>query len=510
MNISSWVSRCPGFLRRPLARVLATPLGGRLARGAFWSLLGTSLSKGLATLSWIIAGRMLGKESFGELNMVQNTVGLFGAAAGLGMGMAAAKYVAEYRRTDPARAGRFIGLAGAATWITSGVLALALWLLAPWLARETLGAPHLASWLALSSLLLFFSGVAGAQQGVLAGFEAFKSIAVISIATGLVSFPLLLLGAHWGGVLGALWALIAAALLNCLLNFIHLRRHARAQHIVIGIRGCLSEARVFWDFNLPGMLNTLLSAAAVWAVGAMLVRHSSSFGGLGIYNAVQRMKLVPENMAAMLLAPMLPVLSETFARKDMAAYGRTLRVSYTVAGLVIIPAALVQISAPWLTLLPFGAEYRSGEPLVLWIMLTTLTYALLWPMGNIFISMGRIWFALLVGTLHNALICGLAWWLIPRQGAAGLALAAAVSLMLANVPSVLLLKKNFPGLLREVRWGRMTALVLALVLVCEGSWHFFTPAQALLTGLAAAGAFVFWLLPHGTPPARAELPVQML
>jgi hypothetical protein len=54
-------------------------------------------------------------------------------------------------------------------------------LLAPWLARETLGAPHLASWLALSSLLLFFSGIAGAQQGTLAGFESFKAIASISV-----------------------------------------------------------------------------------------------------------------------------------------------------------------------------------------------------------------------------------------------------------------------------------------------------------------------------------------
>lgn len=507
MNASSWVARCPGFIRNPLSRVLASPLGGRLARGAFWSLLGTSLSKGCATLSWIIIGRMLGKESFGELNMVQNTVGMFGAAAGLGMGMAAAKYVAEYRRTDPARAGRFIALASSATWITSALLALALLLLAPWLARETLSAPHLASWLALSSLLLLFSGVAGAQQGTLTGFEAFKSIATISVIVGIVSFPLLLLGALWGGVLGALWALIASALLNCLLNFIHLRRQTRAHHVTVRYRGCLAEARVFWDFNLPGMLNTLLSAAAIWAVGAMLVRHSSSFGDLGIYNAVQRMKLVPENIAAMLLAPMLPILSETFARRDMASYGRTLLVSYTIATLAIVPAALVQISAPWLTLLPYGAEYRGGEPVVLWLMLATLTYALLWPMGNIFISMGRLWFALFVGTLHNVLTCALSWWLIPQYGAAGLALAVAASLILANIPSVLLLRKSFPALLRDVRWGRMTSLVLVLVLVCECSWRFLTPFQALLIGIAAAAGYVFWLLPHGRPSSHTELPV---
>jgi O-antigen/teichoic acid export membrane protein len=506
MNVSALAVRLPGFIRHPLERVLASPLGGRLVRGAFWSLAGTTLSKGCSTISWIIVGRMLGKESFGELNMVQNTVGMFGAAAGLGMGMAAAKYVAEYRRTDRDRAGRFIGLASIATWITSAVLAGVLVLLAPWLARETLDAPHLAPWLTLSSLLLFFSGIAGAQQGTLAGFESFKAIATINVIVGLISFPLLLLGALWGGVIGALWALIAIAVLNCLLNFIHVRRQTRVNQVTVRYRGCLSEARVFWDFNLPGMLNTVFSAAVVWAVGAMLVRHSSSFGDLGIYNAVQRMKLVPENIAAMLLAPMLPVLSETFARRDMASYGRTLRVSCTIAALTIVPVALVQIAAPWLTLLPYGAEYRGGEPVVLWVMLASLIYALFWPMGNIFISMGRLWFALFVGSLYNVITLGFSWWLIPRFGAAGLALAAAISLILSNIPSVLLLRKSFPRLLREVRWGRMTLLVLALVLVCECSWRFLSPTQALLLGLAAAAGFVVWLLQQGRFTARTDLP----
>jgi O-antigen/teichoic acid export membrane protein len=505
MNVSALAARFPGFIRHPLERVLASPLGGRLARGAFWSLVGTTFSKGCSTISWIVVGRMLGKESFGELNMVQNTVGMFGAAAGLGMGMAAAKHVAEYRRGDPNRAGRFIGFASIATWAASALLGFALVLLAPWLARETLHAPHLAGWLALSSLLLFFSGVAGAQQGTLTGFEAFKAVAVINVIVGLSSFPLMLLGAWWAGVTGALWALIIGAVLNCVLNFVHLRRQVRTHHVTVRYRGCFSEARVFWDFNLPGMLNTLFSAAVIWLVGAMLVRHSSSFGDLGIYNAVQRMKLVPENIAAMLLVPMLPVLSETFGRGDMKSYGRALLFSYAVATLTIVPVALLQIAAPWLTLLPYGTEYQGGEPVVFWSMLATLTYSLLWPMGNIFISMGRVWFALFVGSLHNVLTLGLSWWLVPRFGAVGLAAAAAVSLLIANVPSVLLLRKSFPDLLREVRWGRMTGMVLVLVLVCEGSWRFLSWSQALVLGAAAAAAFVAWRLQQTRLAERVAL-----
>lgn len=501
MNASSLTKLLPAFLRSHVFRILDSPIGGRLARGAFWSLTGTLFSKICSTISWIIVGRILGKENFGELNMVQNTVGMFGAAAGLGMGMAAAKYVAEYRKTDPDRAGRFIGLASAATWVSSGLLALVLLIMSPWLARETLSAPHLTPYLNLSALLLLFSSVAGAQSGTLTGFESFKALATINVIVGIISFPLLLVGALWLGVTGALCGLIVSTALNCFLNFLHVHKQAKAQGIRIRYRGCLSEARVFWDFNLPGMMNTILGAVVVWLVGAMLVRHTSSFGDLGIYNAVQRMKLVPENIAAMLLAPMLPILSETFARRDMAAYGKTLVFSYSVATLIIVPLALVQIAAPWLTLLPYGAQYHGGENIVPWIMLSTITYALLWPMGSILISSGRIWFALMVGTLHSLLTLTLSWWLIPKYGGAGLAIASSSSLILANIPCVFLLQHAFPKLLPSIRWFNMTALILGLSLLCEIGWFYLTTVQSLSLGLIAALIFTIWrLLPRTNTP----------
>ncbi len=484
----------PRFLQTRITEVLASPIGGRLARGAFWSLLGTTLSKVCSTVSWIIVGRMLGKENFGELNMVQSTVGLFGAAAGLGMGMAATKYVAEYKKTDPDRAGRFIGLASATTWIASMILSLVLVVMAPWLARETLGAPHLAPYLVISSLLLLFSGIAGAQSGTLAGFESFKAIAAINVIVGILSFPMLLLGAVWGGVTGALWALIASAVLNCLLNFVQVRSVAASQRVTIRYRGCMAESRVFWDFNLPGIVNAVISAAVVWALAAMLVRHSSNFGDLGIYNAVQRMKLIPENIAAMLLAPMIPILSDTFARSDMQGFGKTLVFSYSIATLTIVPLALLQIAAPWLTLLPYGPQYKGGEPIVLWVMVATISYALLWPMGNILISMGRIWFALFVGSIHNVLSLGLAWWLIPKMGGAGLALATSVSFLLANIPCVFFLHQYFPHLEREIRWCGMCALTITVTLICALAAHYLPPGFALSTGTSAALAFAIWRL----------------
>jgi len=169
-----------------------------------------------------------------------------------------------------------------------------------------------------------------------------------------------------------------------------------------------------------------------------------------------------------------------------------LQVCFTMATLAIVPAALVQIAAPWLTLLPYGAQYQGGEPVVLWVMVATVSYALLWPMGNILISMGRIWFALIVGTVHNVLSLALCWWLVPRFGAAGLALATSVSFVIASSPCVVLLQRSLPDLLRQVRWYRMSVILVSLLVVCGTAARMLMPTPSLMVGILAALLFVCW------------------
>ena len=110
----------PGFLSLFYQRIEASPLGYRLAKGAFWSLAGSLISRGLGLLSAILVGRMLGKQEYGELGIIQNSIGMFGTLAGFGMGLTANKYVVEFKRAHFARAGRVIALASAISLISSG------------------------------------------------------------------------------------------------------------------------------------------------------------------------------------------------------------------------------------------------------------------------------------------------------------------------------------------------------------------------------------------------------
>src|SRR5437763_4155248 len=98
----------------------------RFAIGAFWVLVGAVVSRGLTLASSVVAGRLLGTTGFGEVGMIQSTQGLLGVLAGAGMGLAATKFVAEYRASDSAKAERFVALAVLVSTITGMAAALVL------------------------------------------------------------------------------------------------------------------------------------------------------------------------------------------------------------------------------------------------------------------------------------------------------------------------------------------------------------------------------------------------
>src|SRR5262245_6149757 len=151
------VALIPGTLKPAWRRLEASPLGYRLASGAFWSLWGGVLSRALNVFASVLVARILGRETFGELGTVQNTVAMFMVFAGFGTGTTATKCVAEHRVRDPQRAQQIITLSSAVTLVTSGVGAITLFILAPWLAKKSLSAPHLTETLQVASLLLLAS-----------------------------------------------------------------------------------------------------------------------------------------------------------------------------------------------------------------------------------------------------------------------------------------------------------------------------------------------------------------
>ena len=484
----------PRFLHPHLRRIENSALGSRLAKGAFWSLFGSLISRGLGLLSAILVGRMLGKNDYGALGIIQNTIGMFGTLAGLGMGLTANKHIAEFKRTNPERAGRILGVSSTIAWITSSVLAAIMIAGAPWLATCMLNAPQLGEVLRVGALLLLLGGVNGAQIGTLSGFEAFKSIAHINLVSGVLTFPLMIGGVWLWGITGAVWSLVGSQAVNCLLCHIAVRKESNRFGIHSSLVGWRSEWSLVCAFSVPAVITGLINSLVSWGASVSVVKQVSGYGDMGVYNAVMRVKLLPEAFLGMLIAPVLPVLSEAFGKGDRQGMERTLRFNFLLAFLLLIPVSLLQTAFPLLTVLPFGNDYQNRPEIVQWLMLHSVVYALLFPMGGILISMGKMWFSCIVNVCYAVMLFVLSCLLIPRYGAAGYAASTAISFALGNVPCVIFLYRSMPIIMREIQWCNQAFIsIIAFVLVaiagtCFPDWW------ALAVGFVISIAFVIFLL----------------
>jgi O-antigen/teichoic acid export membrane protein len=417
------IALTPGVLKPIWARLEASPLGYRLARGAFWSLVSGLIGRALGLLASIFVARILGKETFGELGTVQSTVAMFAVFAGFGTAATATKYVAEFRQSDPERARRIIALSTAVAWITSGVAALILFIVSPWLATKTLAAPHLSGTIQVGTLLLFLGGLNGAQFGVLAGFESFKKIAVINFVGGLISFPALLAGAYWNGLTGTVWALVITMLVTYALTRFVLRQEVGWASIPWRGHQWTSEWPVLWKFSLPSILASFMIGPVTWACNAILVNQPDGYLEMGLFSAANQWRMAIIMLPAMVGGVGFPVLSNLLAQSDFAGFRK---VFYTNLGVSFGVAAVIALSvvgcAPFI-MRSYGRAFAGGEAILIVLSAVAVVGATLDVVGQTIASEGRMWFGFLLNAIWAVVLLGASLLLIPGRGALGMALA---------------------------------------------------------------------------------------
>lgn len=395
ISLKTLVYACsPSAVRPFLKRIEASDVGSRLARGVFWSMAGSVISRGLMLCATIIVARVLGKTVYGELGMIQSTVGMFGVFAGFGLGLTATKHVAEFRQSDPERAGRIIGLSGLFAMGTAGVMALGLFFFAPWLAEHTINAPHLAGVLRVGALILFINALNGAQTGALSGFEAFKTIAHVNLFVGLISFPILVCGAHFGGLTGAVWALAINLGFNWLLNHLALRKEAQRYSVPFSFRDCGREWPVLWRFSLPAVLSGALVGPVNWACSALLVNQPDGYGEMGIFSAANQWYAVLMFLPGMLGSVVLPVLSEKLGQNNTKQSMKTLVLAIKTNLLIVVPLVVVaSITSPYIMSF-YGEGFSDGWPTLVVVLMTAGIVAVQTPVGQIIAASGKMWIGL--------------------------------------------------------------------------------------------------------------------
>jgi len=416
------ISRIPPFLRPYLKRIETSPTATRLVRGAFWSLSGALISRVLGLVSSFVVARILGKSGFGELGIIQSTVGMFQVFAAFGLGLTATKYVSELRVSDPQKAGRIIGLSSLAAVATGGIIASTLLLFAPWLASHSLAAPQLTGVLRISSALLFLGALNGAQTGALAGFEKFKAIARVNLLAGLVAFPLMIAGTYLAGLEGAVWGLVGSMAVNWFLNSLALNSACRESGVPRLLLGAWREYKVLWRFSLPALLNGVMVSPAIWLCNAMLVNQPGGYGEMGIFNAANQWRAAILFLPTVVEAIILPICSSLRGEGNWTGYKKVLLYNvYFNAGITLLAALAVSPSGS-LILRGYGRGFEAGRIVLLVLCLSAVLSATIGVSGQFIASEDRMWAGMFLNFLW-AIALITSNWLLMGKGALGLSLA---------------------------------------------------------------------------------------
>lgn len=421
-----------GLLKKVLAavreRINREPLGKRLATGAFWTLVGSVAARVLTLPVSVVLARLMGPSHYGELGVIQSSVDFFGTFAGFGLSITATKHIAEFRTKDPRRAGRILALSTATAVITGVVVAVALFVLAPWLAAHTLSAPQLAGALRIGAVLLFFAAITSAQSGALYGFEAFQVSARVQAIVGLLNVPFMIGGYLVGGLTGILWGMVLARVGEWALKYTAVRNEAKRVNVPIEYRESRQELRVLWKFSLPALLAGALVAPVYWICSAILVNSPNGYAEMGVFNAANQWYGALLFLPVTLGTSLLPLLSDRFGDGDNKGSASVLGFMLRLNAIIVVPVVLgMSLFSPYIMRM-YGAAYAHAWPMLIVVMVTAGLFAILMPVGDVIAASGKMWLGCTMNAGWALIFISSTYLLVAhKMGAFGLASARLVA-----------------------------------------------------------------------------------
>ncbi len=222
---------------------------GQISRHSAVFFAGTLFTAGAGYLFKIYLARVLGADALGMYALGMTMVGFFGLFNGLGLPQAAVRFVAAYSATEQwQRLHGFLRRALGLLGIGNVVLAAAMMVVGPWLARTLYHAPALVPYLLLFAVILILGAFTNFLGQVLAGY---KDVALRTVITNFIGSPLnivcgVVLLSLGFGLRGYLLAQVASAVIVLILLLTaawrltpSLARHAPGTAVPM-------EREVFW------------------------------------------------------------------------------------------------------------------------------------------------------------------------------------------------------------------------------------------------------------------------
>lgn len=427
----------------------------RIIKSTALNFIAVVFNQGSTFVVNIIVARILLKNVFGEYAMVQSTLLTVATLSQLSTGYTVAKYIAEYRFSDPKRAGRIMGLCGTISILMALIGTIILISMAPWLAGTMLHAPHLALSLIVGSGYLFFSSINGYQTGALAGFEAYGGLAKAGVLGGIITIFTITIFSWWLGLNGALLGLSLSALIRCAIHNWWLRYEIKIQQIKPTYRGSfLQEKDVLFKFALPAAISGLYMTPMIWLAQSFLVRQPGGYGEMALFSAANNLRIIVLFLPNVFNVVSLSILNNAKGNGDINRYNQVFKTSIQVMFFVSLCIAFIIGIFGKSVLLLFGKEFSSGNILLWCLLIAGIFESLSTAIFQYLQTNAKLWFSFFSVTLPSyTCLALLSYVLVKSHKGVGLATSYLGSsfllLTLTSLLVVILNKRNHITLVKN-------------------------------------------------------------
>jgi O-antigen/teichoic acid export membrane protein len=378
----------------------------KFTSGVIWSVTGSAFARTASLISSMLVGRILGPSSFGELSIVLNTLLMFQSLGTFGLGMAGSKFVAEYRQSDPMKAGRIASFILLGSILFGTVSAVALAMLAKVLSTRTLGNAALEGPIQLAAVNLFLIVIQVAQTGILAGLHEFRSVAFLNLIAPILSIPLQVALTKAQGVKGALIGLAIANVVCVMVGQWLVSGRSNSQGVSLRMRGSWLEKSKILNFAFPSVLATGVVVLVNWGANAVVANSKDGYREVGLFNAALQWRAAVLFLPGVLATAVVPVLSSLKSQGSLHEFRRVFWLNVLLCSLSSAFVAVVVFFFSATLTSFFGTDFQESSHILRLVALGSALSGVAAGIGHYLTSVGFMWWALFLNAIWSSAYIG--------------------------------------------------------------------------------------------------------
>ena len=414
--------------------------------------MATFSHQGSTFVSNFLVIKLLDHAAYGKFSLVNLTAFYTANILQFAVGSTVSRFVARYA-SDRMRLLSVIRITGAFSF-ASGLLGLGILALASGiLSRGVFLEPSLAAPIAIVSLSVPSLIGMVFLIGLLQGLHCFRTLAVSSVASGVLFVVTVAAGAWAGDLNGAIIGLlIGSTLRGLIMGGLALFELSSEPGMVLSLRGTLDKPliRELFRFQVPAGLAGCLTMPTLWLIPTILMRNTQDFAEVASYSVILMIKSLMVLPASVVAIALQPSAEKALGSDQVDTALRIFRTA-SIASLVIVTAsALFFAIFAKEVLAVFGSSFTSASAELQLMMVGAVAEAGAVALYMRIQATSRMWASIFVTLLpRDLLMLSLALIFTSRYGLHAV-ISAHVAGALVNLAGVFWLSRRALGSLRTL------------------------------------------------------------